>query len=60
MAGVASIQVQQQDPEATMETATTSVECQIALAGDDGYLVSRSMSDEYFESVIEGLHLFAS
>lgn len=60
MAGVVSIQVQQQEPEATTETTTTSVESQIALAGDDDYLAYGSMSDGYFESVIEGLHLFAS
>ena len=60
MAGVASFQVQQQDAEATTETATTSVESQIAPTGDDDYPAYRSMSDGYFETVIEGLHLFAS
>lgn len=60
MVGVVSTQVQQQDPEATTETATTSVESQIALARDDSHLAYGSMSDGYFESVTEGLCLFAS
>lgn len=60
MAGVVSTQVQQQDPGATTEKATTSVESQIALAVDDDYLVNDSISYAYFKSVIVGLHLFAS